>query len=77
MRFARLLLISSLMGCAPALHLTRSTPPEASLGNVRTLSVSVSTDVARTWKSLAPPCDGVPVEEMAGVQPSEFTFATQ
>ena len=35
------------VGCAPVLHLTRPTPPQASLGNVRTLSVSVSTDMAK------------------------------
>ena len=34
-------------GCAPSLRFTRPTPPEASLGNVRTLWVSVSTNVAR------------------------------
>lgn len=44
----RVLLLASLMGCAPALHFTRPTPPEASLGNVRTLSVNVSTDVGST-----------------------------
>ncbi len=30
-------------GCAPTLHLTRPTPPEATFGSVRTLSVDVST----------------------------------
>lgn len=34
-------------GCAPSLRFTRPTPPEASLGNVRTVSVSVTTDVGR------------------------------
>lgn len=34
-------------GCAPTLRFTRPTPPEASLGNVRTLSVSVTTDVGK------------------------------
>lgn len=34
-------------GCAPALHLTRPTPPEGNLGTVRTLSVSVATNMGR------------------------------
>jgi len=35
------------VGCAPALYLTRRTPPEGSFGTVRTMSVSVSTDMGR------------------------------
>jgi hypothetical protein len=45
----RLLLIAvTLTGCAPVLRFTRPTAPEGSLGNVRTLSVNVSTDVSKT-----------------------------
>lgn len=33
--------------CAPALHLTRPTAPEGDFGNVRTLSVTVSTDMGK------------------------------
>jgi hypothetical protein len=34
-------------GCAPVLRFTRPTPPEGSFGNIRTLSVHVSTDVGQ------------------------------
>ncbi len=36
------------VGCAPSLRLTRPTPPEANLGNIHTLSVTVSTDVGKS-----------------------------
>ncbi|MDP3157427.1 MAG: tetratricopeptide repeat protein [Archangium sp.] len=40
-------LLVAFSGCAPVLRFTRPTPPEASLGNVRTLSVSVKTDMGK------------------------------
>jgi hypothetical protein len=46
MRSALLLLIV-FSGCAPVLRFTRPTPPEGSFGNVRTMSVHVSTDVGQ------------------------------
>lgn len=42
-----LVLLVAFTGCAPVLHFTRPTPPEASLGTVRTLSVSVKTDMGK------------------------------
>lgn len=39
------------VGCAPVLKLTRPTAAEASLGNVRTLSVAVATDMSRAVES--------------------------
>ncbi|HEY0880005.1 MAG TPA: tetratricopeptide repeat protein [Archangium sp.] len=47
MRSTPLLLLVAFSGCAPALHLTRPTPPEGNFGTVRTLPVTVSTDVGR------------------------------
>ncbi len=40
-----------LFGCSPVLKLTRRTSPEASLGNVKTLSVEVATDMSRAVES--------------------------
>jgi len=37
--------VAAASACTPALHLTRPAPPEASLGNVRTLSVDVATQM--------------------------------
>ena len=34
-------------GCAPSLRFTRPTPPQGTFGNVRTLSMTVSTDVGK------------------------------
>lgn len=45
------LLLVLAVGCAPALHLTRPTPPQGNFGNVRTLSVTVSTDMGRAVES--------------------------
>lgn len=46
-----MLLLLALAGCAPTLHLTRPAPPEATLGSVRTLSVSVATNMGRAIES--------------------------
>ncbi|MFZ5446397.1 MAG: tetratricopeptide repeat protein [Myxococcota bacterium] len=46
----RLLVLPMLVvatGCAPALYLTRPTPPEGNLGSVRTMSVSVATNMGK------------------------------
>jgi hypothetical protein len=48
MRSSLLLVLFLGAGCAPVLHLTRPTPPEGDFGNVRTLSVNVTTDVGKT-----------------------------
>jgi hypothetical protein len=40
-------------------------------------NASVRMFEARTWKSSGPEMLGVPVEETAGRQPAEFSFATQ
>lgn len=42
-----LLLLIVFSGCAPVLRFSRPTPPQGSFGNVRTLSVNVSTDVGQ------------------------------
>lgn len=51
MRSSLCVLVILSSGCAPALHLTRPTPPEANLGSVRTLPVVVTTDVDRNVES--------------------------
>lgn len=42
-----LLLASAGLACAPVLHLRRPTPPDANFGTVRTMAVTVGTDVGR------------------------------
>lgn len=41
------LVAATTTACAPVLHLRRPTPPDATFGTVRTMAVSVKTDVAR------------------------------
>jgi hypothetical protein len=45
--FLLVVILALSSACAPALHLTRPTPPEGDFGNVRTLSVTVSTDLGK------------------------------
>lgn len=45
---ASLVALVVLSGCTPVLHLTTPTPPEGDLGTVRTMSVTVTTNMGKT-----------------------------